>query len=264
VIKRIENPIVRAFWTDEFPDNDRVRREWVAPVQNKLGQFFTAEPFRNILGQVRSTFDLKSIMDNRRVLIVNLAKGRMGYRSKLLGAFLLVQLYLAAMRRALEAQEKGSEPVPCYVYVDEAGTFPPDIFSDILSEARKGGLCLTIAHQYLSQLSEDVRDAVFGNVATMVAFRIGQQDAHIIGTEFPTLGDGETPFKSRWLSELGAHRVFVKYDGEGTPEFTQGETLPARVAGQGSGERVIAESRKRYTKPRHVVQQELERRHGDG
>jgi hypothetical protein len=263
VINRITNPVVRSFWVNEFPENDRVRREWVAPVQNKIGQLFAAQPFRNILGQVKSTFDVKSIMDNQKIFIVNLAKGTMGYRSKLLGSFLLVQLYLAAMRRALEAQEIGAEPVPCYVYVDEAGTFPPDIFSDILSEARKGGLCLTLAHQYLSQLTEDVRDAVFGNVGTMVMFRIGQQDATIMGQQFPTLGDGATKFPPHLLSELGAHSVYIKFDGENTPEFFKGVTIPGRTFSAGSYKRVINQSRNRYAKPRHEVEQELQQRYGE-
>jgi hypothetical protein len=263
VIARIENPVVRSFWTEEFPDNDRVRREWVAPVQNKLGQLFTAEPFRNILGQVKSTFDIKSIMDNQQILIVNLAKGRAGYRSKLIGSFILVQLYLAAMRRSLEVQTSGLTPAPCNVYVDEAGTFPPDIFADILSEARKGGLCLTIAHQYLSQLDENVRDAVFGNVGTMVIFRIGRQDADIIGAEFPTLGDGQTPFRSGWLADLALHNVYIKRDRSRAPEFKTDRSLPERKPGLINRSRIIERSRQRYAKPRHLVEQELRRRHGD-
>lgn len=178
VVKQVKDPLVCSFWTEEFEDYDpRFRREAVAPIQNKVGQLLMAAPVRNILGQVRSRFDPRFMMDNRRILIANLSKGLLGEdKANLLGSLLVNAFQVAALSRADAPEENRLD---FHLYIDEFHSFSTDTFATIVSEARKYRLCLTLSHQYISQLSKPVRDAVFGNVGTIVAFRVGETDARI-------------------------------------------------------------------------------------
>lgn len=176
VLKHVQDPVVKNFWTVEFASwNDKFAAEAVAPVLNKVGAF-TANPLvRNIIGQPKSGFNIRQIMDERKILIVNLSRGLVGEdNAALLGALLVTKVQMAAMSRADIA---ASDRAPFYLYVDEFQNFATDSFATILSEARKYGLHLTVANQYTAQMLPQVRDAVFGNVGSIIAFRMSADDA---------------------------------------------------------------------------------------
>lgn len=176
VLKHVNDPVVKNFWTVEFASwNDKFAAEAVAPVLNKVGAFTANPTVRNIIGQPKSSFNIRKIMDERKILIVNLSRGLIGEdNAALLGALLVTKIQLGAMSRA---DIDVSEREPFYLYVDEFQNFATDSFSTILSEARKYGLSLTVANQYIAQMSMSVRDAVFGNVGSIIAFRMSADDA---------------------------------------------------------------------------------------
>jgi len=179
VLSYVQDPVVRNFWTVEFASwNDKFAAEAVAPVLNKVGAF-TANPIvRNIIGQPKSSFNIRKIMDERKILIVNLSRGLIGEdNASLLGALLVTKIQMGAMSRADVGQ---ADRVPFYLYVDEFQNFATDSFAVILSEARKYALNLTVANQYIAQMSEGVRDAVFGNVGSIVSFRTSADDARVM------------------------------------------------------------------------------------
>jgi len=183
IVRRVKDPGLRLFWQNEFERYDeRFLREAIAPVQNKVGQLLLAPHVRNIFGQVASRIDIRFVMDRRRIFIANLAKGRIGEdKANLLGALLVSAFQTAALGRASMPAEQRQD---FHLVIDEFQNFTTDSFASILSEARKYGLNLTIAHQYLAQLPESVRDAVFGNVGTMIALRVGEHDAATLAREF--------------------------------------------------------------------------------
>ncbi|MEO6761405.1 MAG: DUF87 domain-containing protein [Candidatus Saccharimonadales bacterium] len=176
VLEYVADPVVRNFWTIEFASwNDRFMTEAIAPILNKVGAF-TANPLvRNIIGQSKSSFNIRQIMDEHKILIVNLSRGLVGEdNAALLGALLVTKVQMAAMSRA---DITGEERTPFYLYVDEFQNFATDSFATILSEARKYGLNLTVANQYIAQMLPEVRDAVFGNVGSIISFRTSADDA---------------------------------------------------------------------------------------
>ncbi len=188
IIDSTKDPMVRAFWIDEFANyNEKYRTEAVAPIQNKVGQFLSSAIIRNIVGQPKSTIDLRGIMDGQKILLIDLSKGKVGEdNAALLGAMIITKLQLAALSRVDIPEHERRD---FFLYVDEFQNFVTDSFATILSEARKYRLNLTIGHQYIGQLTPDpgnnrVRDAVFGNVGTMVCFRVGAADAEFLETEF--------------------------------------------------------------------------------
>jgi len=176
VLSHVEDPVVRNFWEVEFASwNDKFATEAVAPVLNKVGAF-TANPIvRNIIGQPKSSFNIRQIMDDRKILLVNLSRGLIGEdNAALLGALLVTKIQLGAMSRAdIDVTER----VPYYLYVDEFQNFATDSFATILSEARKYALNLTVANQYIAQMMQSVKDAVFGNVGSIISFRTSADDA---------------------------------------------------------------------------------------
>jgi hypothetical protein len=183
VLEYVEDPVVRNFWTVEFASwNDKFAAEAVAPVLNKVGAF-TANPIvRNIIGQPKSSFNIRQIMDERKILIVNLSRGLIGEdNASLLGALLVTKIQMGAMSRA---DQDLKDRIPFYLYVDEFQNFATDSFATILSEARKYALNLTVANQYTAQMSIEVRDAVFGNVGSIVSFRTSADDARIMQKYF--------------------------------------------------------------------------------
>jgi type IV secretory pathway TraG/TraD family ATPase VirD4 len=187
VVSKTNNPLVKNFWIREYANfHDKYRQEAVAPILNKIGQFFSTEVIRNILGQVKSSFSIRDIIDNKKILLVNLSKGRLGEdNSNLLGSLLVTKLQLAAMSRVDLRQEDRSN---FCLYVDEFQNFTTDSFASILSEARKYGLNLTLAHQYIDQLietgNESVKNAIFGNIGSMAIFQLGAPDATKLAVEF--------------------------------------------------------------------------------
>lgn len=183
VLGHVEDPVVKNFWTVEFASwNDKFAAEAVAPVLNKVGAFTANPTVRNIIGQPKSSFNIRRIMDERKILIVNLSRGLIGEdNAALLGALLVTKIQLGAMSRAdIPAAERS----PFYLYVDEFQNFATDSFATILSEARKYALNLTVANQYIAQMAQGVRDAVFGNVGSIIAFRMGADDARTMQRYF--------------------------------------------------------------------------------
>ena len=215
VIDHVSDPVVRNFWTVEFQSwNDKFAAEAVAPVLNKVGAF-TANPLvRNIIGQPKSSFNIRQIMDERKILIVNLSRGLVGEdNAALLGALLVTKMQLAAMSRAdIPAEDR----IPFYLYVDEFQNFATDSFATILSEARKYGLNLTVANQYIAQMSMEVKDAVFGNVGSIIAFRMGADDARSMLRYF------EPKFEEYDLVHMHNRHIVISMTiyGEKTPAFS--------------------------------------------
>jgi hypothetical protein len=223
VIEKITDPIVKSFWEQEFAAfTDTYTREATPAIQNKIGQFTSNPLIRNIVGQPESSFDLRKVMDERKIFIVNLSKGRMGEtNASLLGSMLTVKIYLAAMSRADEPPARMRQLPRCYFYVDEFQSMMNEAFADILSESRKYKLALTLANQYIEQMEEEVRDAVFGNVGTLICFRVGPFDAEVLETVF------DPTFTSEDLVSLGLGQIYLTLmiDGVGSAPFSA-ETLP--------------------------------------
>lgn len=252
VVRQVKDPVVAAFWTHEFTSFDkRFLAEILAPVQNKVGQLLMAPPIRNILGQVKSKIDMRFIMDRRRIFIANLSKGKLGEdKANLLGALLVTQFQHAAMSRADVAEE---ERVDFHLYVDEFHNFTTDSFASILSEARKYRLCLTLSHQYTAQLPDSVRNAVFGNVGTIVTFRVGESDAKVLERE--TGGQ----YTAKHISNMRNHEICVKMLEAGSGQTFLGKTLsPIDVRG-GRKENMIRRSREKYASRRTLVEDKIER-----
>ncbi|MDP3093739.1 MAG: type IV secretion system DNA-binding domain-containing protein [bacterium] len=254
VVEKITDPVVKAFWLQEYARyTQRYEVEATAAIQNKVGQFISAPIIRNIIGQVSSKIDMREIMDNRKILIMNLSKGRTGEdNSTLLGALLVTKLQLAAMSRVDIPEEERAD---FFLYVDEFQNFATESFATILSEARKYRLDLILGHQYITQMTEEVRDAVFGNVGTIVCFRIGAEDAEFLEKEF-------TPeFMATDLVNLGKYNVYLKLmiDGLAGRGFSA-ETLPPVIGlEKSSREKIIKVSRERYGTQRKIVEDKISR-----
>jgi hypothetical protein len=253
VVRLVKDPMVRTFWEKEFEGYDeRFRREAIAPVQNKVGQLLMAAPIRNVLGQVKSKIDARFMMDNSRIFVANLAKGKLGEdKANLMGAMLLTQFQLAAMSRA-ELPEQQRRPF--HLYVDEFHNFTTDSFSSILAESRKYGLSLTLSNQQTAQVREEIREAIFGNVGTIIAFRVGEGDARRLAREF---GSDSTPEQFTSLSNYEV-RIKLLSDGRQQDPFG-GKTLPPRPIRRGRSEKIIRRSREKYATPRLVVEDKIAR-----
>ncbi|MEK7106733.1 MAG: type IV secretion system DNA-binding domain-containing protein [Patescibacteria group bacterium] len=251
VVQKITDPLVRSFWTEEFAAfTDTYTREATPAIQNKVGQF-TANPLiRNIVGQAKSTFDLRKIMDEKKIFIVNLSKGRMGEtNASLLGSMLVVKIYLAAMSRADEPPIRMAQLPRFYFYVDEFQSMMNEAFADILSESRKYKLALTLANQYIEQMEENVRDAVFGNVGTLIVFRVGPFDAEVLETVF------DPTFTPEDLVGLGIGQIYLTLmiDGVGSRPFSAETIPPIEPPSISYRDDVIENSRAQYARPRAEI-----------
>lgn len=247
VIGYIDDPVVKSFWVTEFASwNDKFASEAVAPVLNKVGAFTANPMIRNIIGQPKSTFNLRQIMDQGKILIVNLSRGLMGEdNAGILGAMMVTKIQLAAMGRADLPEEQRRQ---FYLYVDEFQNFATDSFATILSEARKYALNLTVANQYISQMGEPVRDAVFGNVGTIISFRVSPDDAPFLQKYF------EPQFEATDLIQQHS-RFFIitmMINGEKAPAFSA-KTLNLPPTPADHTNRIVELSRQRYTQEREVV-----------
>ncbi len=253
VVANIKDPVVKAFWEKEFSGYaDKFASEAVSPIQNKVGQFLSSSLMRNIIGQVKSAIDIRDIMDSGKILIMNLSKGRIGEdNSALLGAMMITKIQLAAMSR-VDIPEK--ERRDFFLYIDEFQNFSTDSFANILSEARKYRLSLILAHQYIEQLSEKVKPAVFGNVGTMVVFRVGAADAEELVKEFtPT-------FTEEDIVNLPKYEMYLKlmidgissspFSAKGLPPLTESEKT-------GNTQKVIDYSRENYASDRESVEEKI-------
>ncbi len=254
VVNHVQDPVVRAFWADEFPKwNDRVLQEVISPIQNKVGQFLTSPLIRNIVGQTQSAFDVRTVMDEKKILILNLSKGRIGEdNSALIGAMLITKIQLAAMGR-VDMEESKREDF--YLYVDEFQNFSTESFANILSEARKYRLNLILANQYIAQLDEVVRDAIFGNVGTIVSFRVGAADAEHLEKEF------EPIFTMNDIVNLPKYNIYLKLmiDGIAGDAFSAETLPPIERKYDDSTQKVIAVSRERYAQDRTIVEEKIAR-----
>lgn len=243
---------VLQFWKHEFGQwNEKQVNESIAPVLNKVGAF-TANPIiRNIIGQPKSSFDIRKIMDEGKILVVNLSKGLIGEdNAGILGAFLVTKVQLAAMSRSDIPRVEDRRPF--YLYVDEFQNFATDSFAVILSEARKYGLNLTVANQYVAQMTESVRDAVFGNVGTTISFRVSADDAPILVKQF------EPIFEASDLLQLNNRHFIISMiiNGEKVPAFSA-TTLSIPDSPADNFSAIIESSRALYARPRAEVEAEI-------
>ncbi|MEK7641456.1 MAG: type IV secretion system DNA-binding domain-containing protein [Patescibacteria group bacterium] len=259
IVSHVTDPSVKSFWVKEFANyTERMAAEAVPAIQNKVGQF-TANPLiRNMIGQAQSSFDFRKAMDERKIIIINLSKGRIGDENmKLLGGLLVTKIYLAAMSRA-DVPDRVMKMLPnFYLFVDEFQNFANASFADILSEARKYKLNLTIAHQYIEQMDEVVRPAVFGNVGTMIAFRVGATDGEVFEKEFAPV------FVLEDLVNLGFAQIYLKLmiDGLSSSPFSATTLPPIPHPDTSYVEEIIAASREQFSRPRAEVEELVARFH---
>jgi len=260
VIDQLNDPVVKSFWVNEFARyTQSYEVEATAAIQNKVGQFISNPLIRNIVGQVKSSIDIRKVMDGEKILIANISKGKIGEdNSRLLGALLITKLQLAAMSRVNIPEEKRKD---FYLYVDEFQNFATEAFANILSEARKYRLCLILANQYLAQLEETtptgkstkIKDAIFGNVGTITCFRVGAEDAEFLEREFLP------EFTADDLVNLGKYNIYLKLmiDGLAGRPFSA-ETLPSLpVLEKSNQEKIIKVSQERYGTQRKIIEEKI-------
>lgn len=255
IVHKIKDPILKDFWENEFKQmmgNTSFHTEAIAPIQNKIGRFLSSSTMRNILGQARSSVQLDNIMNQGKILLVNLSKGKIGEdNANLLGSLLISRINFMAMQRVQIPIEQRRD---FYLYVDEFQNFASSAFGSILSEARKYRLCLHMTHQYTAQLEEDVREAVFGNVGTMVAFSVGAPDAHYLAPEFAPY------FEENDLISLERHHIYVKMMIDGMTEAPfSAVTDPPLATPVGLRKQVVELARKKFSTDSAVVEDRVRR-----
>lgn len=248
VVGQISDPMVRGFFVNEFNKYDpKFMREAVAPIQNKVGQLLMSPAVRNILGQVRNRIDFRFMLDGSRIFVANLSKGVIGEdKSNLLGSLLVSQFQLAALARSDVSAERRR---PFSLFVDEYQNFCSDSFASILAEARKYGLSLTLAHQYLDQVPAPMQNAVFGNVGNLIVFQVGATDAERLAAE---MGGNLQPQN---LAQLDRHTAFVRSFENGV----RGDPFLVRTLSSMNGRfqtrnRLIQRSRERFSAPRREIE----------
>ncbi len=251
VIEKIQDPVIKDFFINEFEKYDqKFRSEAIAPIQNKVGQFLSSSTIRNIVGQPKSSFNIEDIMNNGKILLLDLSIGRIGEdNSALLGSMMITKIQLAAMSRAnlLPEQRKNF-----YLYVDEFQNFATDSFAVILSEARKYKLNLIMTNQYIAQMPETVASAVFGNIGTLIAFRVGAGDAGALEQEIAPV------FEANDLVNLDNYHIYLKMAiGGVTSTPFSAKTLPPASDPVNLSEEIYEESRKKYARNRDEVEKEI-------
>ncbi len=262
IVDKITDPIVKAFWVQEFARyTQRLEVEATAAIQNKVGQFISAPLIRNIIGQTQSAIDMRKIMDERKILIANISKGKIGEdNSRLLGALLITKLQLAAMSRVDIPEQERKD---FYLYVDEFQNFATKAFVNILSEARKYRLSLILGNQYISQLEEmtptgrstEVKDAIFGNVGTIISFRVGAADAEYLEKEFAP------EFTAVDLVNLPKYNIYLKLmvDGVAGRPFSAQTLPPFEKPEKSHKEKIIKVSREKYGTRRKIIEEKISR-----
>ncbi len=255
IVCNVRDPIVKSFWTEEFASyNDAFRSDAASPILNKVGQFLSTSLLRNIVCQPKSTLNFDDLMNSRMILIANLSKGKIGEdNAALLGAILITKLQLAAMQRAAIPESDRSD---FHLYVDEFQNFATDSFAEILSEARKFKLNLTIANQYLEQLPRSLSGAILGNVGNIICFRLGAPDAELLQREFmPEFGQFD-------LAQLANHSAYIRMtvDGATCKPFSMKTELPNSVLeGQIRAVNLRKVSRERYGRSKEQVEERIRR-----
>jgi tRNA isopentenyl-2-thiomethyl-A-37 hydroxylase MiaE len=257
IVSNVTDPTVRDFWVNEYANyTDKTAQDLAPSIQNKIGQFLSNPLIRNIIGQQKTSFDVRKLMDERKIFIVNLSKGKVGEgNANLLGSLLVTKIYLAAMSRADVGPYELEKLPPFYFYVDEFQNFANESFASILSEARKYKLALTVAHQYVDQMTDEVRAAVFGNVGTMITFRVGATDAEIFEKEFAPV------FVMDDFVNLSAYQIYLRLmiDGVGTKPFSAHTLDPIRQPAHSYQQAVLAHSRSTYAKLKFEAEEEIAR-----
>lgn len=253
VLTQVKDPSVRSFWVDEFANyTERMQAESVPAIQNKIGQF-TANPLiRNIIGQPKSSFSVRDMMDNQKIFLVNLSKGQIGEQNAaLLGGMIITAIYLGAMSRADVRKLDLAKLPDFYLFVDEFQNFANESFADILAEARKYKLALTVAHQYIAQMDEPVADAVFGNVGTTISYRVGPMDAEVLEKVFAPV------FVQEDIVNLGRFQFYLSLmiDDVGSRPFSATGIGPLEKPDISYRTNVIDSSRELFAKPRNEVEQ---------
>ena len=252
VLQQVKDPVIKSFWTQEFARyTQRYEVEATAAIENKIGQFISNPLIRNIVGQVRSSVHMREIMDGRKILLLNLSKGKIGEdNSRLLGSLLITKIQLAAMSRVNVPEEKRPD---FYLYVDEFQNFATESFVNILSEARKYHLCLSLAHQYISQMEDVVREAVFGNIGTIITFRVGAEDAEFLEPEFSPI------FTAEDFVNLPKYNVYIKLmiDGVAGDPFSAVTLFPFQKTGPSFKKQIIEYCREEYGVKKNVVESKI-------
>ena len=251
IISRIQDSVVKNFWVSEFAAwSEKFDAEAITPLLNKVGQLVSTNMIRNILGQPKNKFDITDVMDNKKILLMKVSKGLLGEEnSSILGSMIITKIYQSAMQRAKVSKSKREN---FYFYIDEFQNFATDTFAEILSEARKYYLNLTIAHQYMGQLLKVVQKTVFGNVGSIVSFRVGSDDAGILAEEYTPI------FKERDIINLGVREFYTKMsvDGEVREAFS-GRTIDVPPVETDLSKQIIEHSRKTYCTPKAEVEKIL-------
>ncbi|MBI5620179.1 DUF87 domain-containing protein [Candidatus Gottesmanbacteria bacterium] len=241
-VEQLADPVLKNYWNNEFNKmSPQLRSEAISPILNKVGQFLSSQTIRNIVGHSTSTVDLETMMNEGKIVLVNLSQGKLGEdNSALLGAMIITKIQLAAMNRVYQAE---GERRDFYLYVDEFQNFATNSFIKILSEARKYRLCLTLANQYIGQIDEEVQKAIFGNAGSIVSFGVGAADARALSREF-----GEK-FTEGELVSLGNYQIILKLsiDNQTSRPFSA-ITLPLPRSRNQNRDKVIRSSRERYGK----------------
>lgn len=254
VLKKVSDPVVKSFWTKEFARySERYEIEATAAIQNKIGQLISAPLIRGIIGQVKTSIDIRQAMDQGKIFLVNLSKGKVGEdASSLLGALIVTKLQIAAMSR-VDIPEADRRDF--YLYVDEFQNFATKSFTNIFSEARKYRLNLIITHQYVTQMEESIRDAVFGNVGTLACFRVGAEDAEYLEKEFAP------DFQALNIVNLDKYNIYIKLMIEGLANRTfSARTLPPReLPARSHRDKIMIVSRERYGTPYSKVEDKINR-----
>lgn len=251
VVSRIKDNVVKNFWVSEFAGwSEKFDAEAITPLLNKVGQFVATNMIRNIIGQPQNKFDIRQIMDGEKILLMKVSKGLLGEEnSGLLGAMIITKIYQAAMSRADVREEERKD---FYFYVDEFQNFATETFAEILSEARKYRLNLTIAHQYMGQLSDMIQRTVFGNVGSIVNFRVGADDAGILASEYNPI------FKERDIINLGVREFYCKMSIEGEiRQAFSGKTINTPKIERSYVNEIKQNSRQTYCEPRQAVEEML-------
>jgi hypothetical protein len=248
VVDQIKDPVIKDFWEKEFARMpDSLKAEAVSPIQNKVGQFVSSRMIRNIIGHPKSTINLEEIMNEGKILILNLSQGKLGEdNAALLGAMIITQIQLAAMNRSFIKEEDRKD---FFLYVDEFQNFATSSFNKILSEARKYRLSLTLANQYMGQLDEEVQAGIFGNAGTLISFVVGGTDAYVLSKEFAEL------YTENDLVSLGKFETVLKLSIDGmTSSPFPAKTLPLPSLKNENREKIIQNSKERYA--RKVINQD--------
>ncbi len=258
VVNNCKDPVVRSYWINEYEQYEaKFRTEAISPIQNKVGQFLSTHIIRNVVGQSRSTLDIDDAMQKKKIILVNVSKGKIGEdNSALLGAMIITKIQLAAMERVRLKQDQRPDFL---LYVDEFQNFATDSFASILSEARKYRLGMIISHQYIGQLITDtgkdkLKDAIFGNVGTTITFRVGAQDAEFLSNHYAP------EVEQMDLINLPNHCVYLRLliNGVASRPFSATTLPPIQTnVSKEHTKMIIDMSRKNYAKPRQQVENEI-------